>query len=1134
MPPGLKELLDALRVEGLTVGPRELARLHQAFAAAPMLERSGLRELLACLLAKTPAERELLERLFDAWCPDLPAEWAADALPAQAVAGSPPPADAETPAAAAEPFEHEPKPRGVPRRRQILGVIAALVLSAGLLWLLLAEDPPVPPSLPPPPSDPVQVPDPGPRTDPELRPAPRAWYWQAEIRAIALPDRLAPGELLLGDLLVALMTLGLWWRYRATNPRPRALPPTGSGPVWLPLPPVVGSDTRLMAARERRSLVWNLARFAAEDSSRRLDEPATVAATVKAGGLAELRWRHARFPREVWLWCDEHCDDPALWTLAEEIRHDLSRAGLGVRRGSFAGTPERVWWRRDDRFEPARMEGHRQHALVAVLTDGTGLARALDAPLQRRRTARLLRQLRLWSRLVLVDFGPPGRLARRLRPFGLRVLAPAELPAWLGGSEPGGSGPPPAARSAELRLWAAACCLGSEPLDLAAAQRLREHLGLRLGAWLIRDLVAAAGQPGLRWPEPRRRALLSWLLGTAAGTPAPAGTRTAAAERAIHWWRRRYQLAASERVGRGNRLLPWDRSGARRRWALEDALLCLLLEPERAVPRLRALAQADPGLRDEIRARLAGLQAADQGTDEDRVRLGWRLGALPQRSQQALAWLGLGGLSPPEAGPRLPPPPRLALALGALGGIAVAALIAALVRWFMPPAIELVAVDAIHDHPTIAAQTLRLVDQARGRLVLGSARSSVSAEVAPGARVQVAWTWGPGEADNNPVALHQGSAALVYRAGTLPQPTRPCVAGWPARSLGVIAADPTDLPAKRLALRLLDSGTADQVLITPDWSTDLGPFVGSDLELRAHSRLLVILPAGTATAGAAELPARWFGLVAGDFGALAEWLAFPATKPLDAAPVRLLAHRGAMPWHGGPEHRVDAASGIDWVRVCPGTFLMGSDSQADRMADSDESPIHAVALSGYWIARTETTNAQLRRWPSGGVADGTGDMPAAEIDREQAQAFCRWAGGDLPSEAQWERAARAGTLAPWSFGWEEQAIGDYAWFGSNSNTRAHAVGGKWPNPLGLSDMHGNLWEWVRDWYGPYEHQFAVDPVRLVGGAVRRRVLRGGSFGYSPEDLRSARRVRLVPAFRDLRIGFRCARSSPLSIDPSSP
>ena len=432
-PPGLDELLSTLHADGLPIGPRELTRLHRAFAAAPRLDRDALREFLACLLAKTPAERELLQRHFDAWCPDLPADWQADAaLPANRTAPKPSDRAKPAPADEPEPFE-EPPPRRIPAWLPALGVIAALLVAGALTYLLTRPLPQEPPPPAPPPDETIEIVQQPEQHGLSANPTPRAWFWRAEIRAITAPDRLAPEELALGGALAALLALGLWWDYRRRHPRPQALNPTAGGPAWLPLPSPSGSDTLLTAPRERRGLVWNLARFAAEDQTRRLDEPATADATARAGGLAEPRWRRARFPREVWLWCDEHCPDPALAALADEIAGALTRAGLHVRRGTFAGTPERVWWRHDDHVEPGRMEGHRQHALVALLTDGNGLARALDAPLETGRTAGLLRQLRLWPHLAVVDFGAPGRLARRLRRFGLTLLAP---PAEAGAHPP--------------------------------------------------------------------------------------------------------------------------------------------------------------------------------------------------------------------------------------------------------------------------------------------------------------------------------------------------------------------------------------------------------------------------------------------------------------------------------------------------------------------------------------------------------------------------------------------------------------------------------------------------------------------------------------------------------------------------
>ena len=1138
-PPDLTDLLGALRAEGIPVGPRELTRLHLAFAAAPVLDREALRAFLACLLAKNPAERDLFDRHFNAWCPDLAAHWGPEAqpppTPPDPKSGQPEPVP---PVPDPEPFERLEPPGPQPRWPQAMGFLAVLALTGGLIYLAL--QPPVPLIEPQKTEHAVQVPTPPEQAGLPANPSPRVWYWQARIQSVAIPDRLAAEELALIGALAGLLALGLWWRFRWRHPEPETLPRTEGGPAWLPLPPVTGSDTSLMGSRERRALVWNVGRFAGEDLTRRLDEPATAAATARAGGLAEPRYRHARFPREVWLWCDEHCPDPALTALAGEIAISLTRSGLSVRRGSFAGTPTQVWWRGDDRFEPSRMEGHRQHALVALLTDGLGLARDLDSPLRARHTAVLLRQLRLWPHLALVDFGPPGRLARRVRPFGLKVLAPSALPAWLAGgdarSESGPGSGPAVAQGGDLRLWAAACCLGADPPDAAAAQRLRQRLGLSLNPWAIRDLIQDAGDPSLRWPEARRRALVSWLLRAGPLTDGDVPAQQAPAAQTIAWWRARYAEAARRQGRRESRLLPWERTGARRRWALEDGLLALCLDPEGAVPRLRALALADPQLRDEVRARLAGVRAADQPgatAGEGAVVLTWSLGRLPDRAQEALAWLGLGGLRPLGPRPGLPPPPRLVLTLGLLGGLACAALGAAAWRWTHAPETELISADPSHDHPAIEAQTIRVLDQGQGRVLVGSARHTDGAEVRRGTRVQVAWSWGLGEADNNPVRLRQGSKALVYRAGTLPQPVRPCVAGWPARALAVIAADPQAEPARRLAIRLLDSGTADQVLISPDWAGDLGDFVGADPLLNANTRLLVVLgttapPAGGTPALPGPVlqggPAAW-ALVAADPEALADWLDFPGVRPLPEAPARVLASQGDLPWHGGPEQVPDPATGITWVHICPGTFTMGSDLATDPMSQENERPAHPVALGGFWMAKTETTKAQYRRLVPGHAPGTDGNLPAADITWQQARTFCdKQAGGDLPTEAQWEHAARGGSLTPWSFRLDEARLGDHAWYKDNSGGEAHPVGQKAANPLGLHDLHGNLYEWVLDWYGPYADGFGADPGGAGSGEYR--VLRGGSFVLSPEDLRSALRGGVPPGVRRQVFGFRCVRVAP--------
>ena len=132
----------------------------------------------------------------------------------------------------------------------------------------------------------------------------------------------------------------------------------------------------------------------------------------------------------------------------------------------------------------------------------------------------------------------------------------------------------------------------------------------------------------------------------------------------------------------------------------------------------------------------------------------------------------------------------------------------------------------------------------------------------------------------------------------------------------------------------------------------------------------------------------------------------------------------------------------------------------------------------------------------------------------------------LPTEAEWEYACRAGTTSKWFFGDDPNELARYAWFAGNADLRVHPVGTKAPNPWGLHDMSGNVWEWCWDWYGRYGfRRYLAGWMRVLKWLRRRspRTLRGGSALNDPWNLRSAVREWDAPALRDASIGFRCVR-----------
>ena len=211
-------------------------------------------------------------------------------------------------------------------------------------------------------------------------------------------------------------------------------------------------------------------------------------------------------------------------------------------------------------------------------------------------------------------------------------------------------------------------------------------------------------------------------------------------------------------------------------------------------------------------------------------------------------------------------------------------------------------------------------------------------------------------------------------------------------------------------------------------------------------------------------------------------------------------------------------AGIVFVRICPGTFTMGS-SEEEAGINGNELPAHQVTLSEFWIGKTEITNEQYRQFSFDHL--GEADLPAANISWSDATAACQYFGGRLPTEAEWEYAARAGSQTAWSFGNDEKLLPEYAWYSENADLTAHPVGNKKPNKWGLHDVHGNVMEWVAGWFDAYPAEAQINPVGPSTGMLR--VLRGGSFYSSPDRLRSAIRGTNSPKDRVKVFGFRCAR-----------
>jgi formylglycine-generating enzyme required for sulfatase activity len=259
-------------------------------------------------------------------------------------------------------------------------------------------------------------------------------------------------------------------------------------------------------------------------------------------------------------------------------------------------------------------------------------------------------------------------------------------------------------------------------------------------------------------------------------------------------------------------------------------------------------------------------------------------------------------------------------------------------------------------------------------------------------------------------------------------------------------------------------------------------------------------------------------------------------------------------------------SGYEMVRVPGGSFQMGDTAGGGR---DNERPVHTVTQSDFYMGKYEVTQAQYQAVmgnnPSkfkGGLPAQAGNLPDECVCWYDAIEFCnklsaregltpyytinktvgsdpnneneyddlKWLvtrntsadGYRLPTEAEWEYAAKGGNGSPGNYKYAgSNNVDEVAWYRDNSNSTTHEVGKKAPNGLGLYDMSGNVWEWCWDWDGRYSSEAQTDPMGASSGSYR--VIRGGRWDFSAEDVRSAFRGYFFPNFRYKSGGFRLVR-----------
>lgn len=988
----------------------------------------------------------------------------------------------------------------------------------------------------------------------------------------------AAGGLLLGVLLVL--------RRRGLRPPPVAKMPAPGGPERLLPGDAAAGERILLAPRQEEALVWGVGRFLSGEPTEHLDIPATVGATADAAGCFTPQHLLARYQREVWLWQDRSTATaaygPLVARLSDEIAAALRRSGLPVEQASYLGLPDRLHGAHGPLY-PGDLEDRRDGASVLLLTDGRELVRRMSRERSRPAVRGLLRQLSAWPRLALVDFsGDAHGLQGSVAALGLTVLLPAEAAAWLGCEEglaragAAGAAEEPAGAPTEEDLatqsWAAALSVAPFPISEGSAlrlwRRLREELGLAGSPYGLAGLRAryagAAGRLGFK-PAERARLMRSLVAGLpaeqegAAAAHAGAATAHAGAALAAELKRRmegtllgvallHFEAEVRAALREPAEAVHFAGSQAELRLRLWQALLRLVRDPAGALPELQALhgPEGVPGpLRQELRQELARLLPQDAALPKDWQERGllllpWRLLALRPMDRVQLLRLGLGeqaGLKPTQA---LRPPARRLAAAGLAAGVAAGALGMAAVKWQQQGL-------RLYGAPQgawlgrweggLASETQRTPLLGSGTFwMAGTARTAVAKLAAEKQLQEVQWHR---KVLPCQVALSDGA---VWRCGALAEPKRPALADWPQQRVAWLAFESKEPAAQRLAQALLDSGSADVVLL------------GSATSLGIQSWLRVATSAGLQL----PTPRREFlllggtgsvmqGVSAAELDKLAAALRFDGVKPIEevwpqaqrGTGLRLAGlGRGGCPYREYKDER-----GQVWVYVCGGEFTMGS-AEDDADAYKYEKPAHRVRVEDFWMHKYEVSVeqfrpfAQRRKIDNWQASDRPDDRPVAYVNWEEARAFCHESGGRLPMEAEWEYAARGaeGRKYPWGSTPPDKTLAAFNRDYSKDHPDAVTSHEEGRGPFGTLNQAGNVWEWVQDcWEEDYKRRQRSDKLATLVivndndtcpvGADR--VIRGASFDRGPGSLRSAYRLWFGAQGRVLNLGFRCVRGSRL-------
>jgi formylglycine-generating enzyme required for sulfatase activity len=1172
--PRIEALLAALRAAGLGLGVTDSLRVAEVLRAAAResggakgrsIDLAELRDLLCCVIASSMEERATFERVFGAWSegaqgdlkrsgrgldseprapasgpkPGAPASggrkgrrtnrWLLRAVAAAALGG--------VVAVGVLAFPSRP-------RVEVGGADAGLIEDAGGADAGLIEDAGG--------ADAELIKDAGAAAQddagalPEQRPT--TYRARQVVFTVELPraERAIPWQLAL-TLASVTIAFALGWFVRRSSWLPRVLaPPRVPGPPEVP-PLPIGEGPRgagLFTAGERDDLAFAVDRFIREEPSPEVDTCRSIDATIAAGGRAEIVFRPRIEHRTVWLWTDAAASSPLVPRFAAEVAASLASSGLPSERGRFACVPDRVDSDERGALEPREIEDAAMGSAVLFVTDGEGLARRLCDAASRGWVRPLLRVLSRWPRVAFVGVADEGRRALSAAfvrfDIGVSVLAPDEVQAFLAGQDARRAPRERTRMAGDTLAWAAACCVSGRPVDAPTALALRVALKLDAPVWdleaVLADVAGAsgAGASAARWRADRLRWLAQVSGAGQGGEKVPKGSLLSSA---LAFFRGRLSDEDDARKHR-NAEDPWIDTPAQRQLLRQRALLDLWIAPDEALADLHRLYPTDDPARHTVLAGYAaGASRVESRAPEGVIGLPWAMQDLGDTPRLLAQDLGLRVLG--EDRVRRGVPGRAMIALGVALGLCAAAGVGAVARWVKRPTGAPSCVE-----PEGGWCEVRAGAGGTYTVVAGSGRAwGTSLDVAAGARVTAAWG-----AETRFLCKEQVSATTqVRRCGKRETPV-PRGSAWVMRhSVGVVVGKEGDAKRDAWADGLLDSGSADSVVVTsapvlenyPVFLATLPGFqvliVGAEggqsrvtlppqvavaeLSAKAGSTEREALtgtevrsvadtwPRATIRSGHPQLAGVAVAVTEADAGA-----------PAPADPVGLIHNSAECP------HREEEDNGLVFVRVCGGTFKMGSKDN-DPDAYSDEKPAHDVTVSTFWIGKHEVSNAVYWKFDPGHESGKDADLPATNVSWDEAEKMCASLGHRLPTEAEWEYASGGpeGRRYPWG---DAQPTDKLAVFSGMKLTAAKSYLDV-ASPFGTVHQAGNAWEWVQDCYDDSIYKklagsATVDPL-IDCPAGGDRVLRGGSFFDDPRLLRSVRRYRNGPGVRVTNFGLRCVR-----------